>query len=139
MKYLGIFASLIGGYFVLIAIIELLVWRLQPNYEDSLLITTTRSDGATTTRRLARFQYDGKLYVSSNHWFRRWYYQALEHPIVDIEHDGVSMRMGVVDVTGEEHNEVLNHYDMGFALRLLCGFAPSRFLRLEPKQSAMAP
>lgn len=30
-----------------------------------------------------------------------------------------------------EHASVSNAYNMGFVLRLICGFAPSRFLRLE--------
>lgn len=132
MEYIWILVGLVATYFALIAIIEVLVWRLQPHYQDSLVITTTGADGSTKTRRLARFQYQDKLYVASNHWFRSWYHQALAHPTVDIEYQGNVTRMLATQVTGDEHDEVLNNYDMGFALRLLCGFAPSRFLRLEP-------
>lgn len=36
-------------------------------------------------------------------------------------------------VQGDEHEGLSKEYSMGFVLRLLCGFAPSRFLRLEPQ------
>ena len=132
MKYLWIFASLVGGYIALVAIIELFVWRLQPNYDNSLTITTTGADGTSKTRKLARFEYEGKLYVSSNHWFRSWYRQALANPTVNVEYDGRSKPMRALPVTGDQQAELSRNYNMGFVLRLLCGFAPSRFLQLNP-------
>ena len=34
--------------------------------------------------------------------------------------------------TGQELARISDAYRMGFVLRFICGFAPSRFLRLDP-------
>jgi hypothetical protein len=45
--------------------------------------------------------------------------------------DGVTGSFTAEPVQCEEHETLAKAYSMGFVLRLLCGFAPSRFLRLE--------
>ena len=43
-----------------------------------LVITTTDDSGEPRTRRPARLDSDGRIYVSAHHWPRAWYRRALE-------------------------------------------------------------
>lgn len=133
MKYLNIMFYILAGYIVLVLLAEALIWRIQPTMDGGVKITITPNGGPPFDRHLYGFERDGKLFVSSNHWFRRWYNTALEHPDVEVMRDGVVRPFTAVAVGGEEHERVSREYNMGFVLRLLCGFAPSKFLRLEPR------
>ena len=52
------------------------------------MITTADDSGVSRERRLARFETDGRLYVSAHHWPRGWYRRALDNPNVRVESDG---------------------------------------------------
>ena len=88
--------------------------------------------GSRVERTLYGFEFDDQLYVSSNHWFRSWYHLAAKHPDVDVTRGDEKGPYRAVVVTGEEHDVLTREYHMGVVLRLLCGFAPSKFLRLDP-------
>lgn len=75
----------------------------------------------------------GKLYIASTHWLRGWYRQALAEPRVLAQVDGERGAYTAVPILGEERARVSDSYTMGFVLRFICGFAPSRFLRLDPR------
>ena len=107
-------------------------WRLQPTMEGGVTITVTGKNGQPIVRNLYGFEFEDSLYVSSNHWFRRWYNAARKNPDVRVTREGVTRAFTAVAVRGAEHHRVLESYVMGPVLRLICGFAPSRFLRLEP-------
>ena len=91
------------------------------------------TEGKTIKRTLYGLEYDDRLYVSSNHWFRTWYHATLGNPQIGVERDGEIQPYIAVPIEGDEQLKVAKQYDMGFALRLLCGFAPQRFLRLDPQ------
>lgn len=99
--------------------------------EGGLKLSIALSDGRQIERNLAGYEFEGELYVSSNHWFRSWYYAALQAPDLLLVQDEKSERRRAVEVSEAQHERLLEDYRMGFVLRLICGFAPSKFLRLE--------
>ncbi len=107
----------------------------QPEFGNStLVIHTTRSDGSTHQRVLARLQDDDTMYVAVNHWPRSWYKQALANPNIQVTLEGETRDYLAVPVEGEEHDYLLNErFPMGFSSRFQMGFPPRYFLRLEPK------
>ncbi len=132
MTWLFVIGFVFLGYVAFILAAELLIWRLQPSMEGGVTISVTAGDGARLTRNLYGFDFDGKLYISSNHWFRRWYHLAVKQGEIDVTRDGVTAPHRTVVVTGEEKRRLSRAYRMGIVLRSICGFAPSKFLRLEP-------
>ncbi|SVB55191.1 uncharacterized protein METZ01_LOCUS208045, partial [marine metagenome] len=84
------------------------------------------------TKMLARFETEGKLYVSAHHWTRGWYNRAVSNPEVQVEIDGIpSQRMAIL-VTGKEFEEVAAAYEIPLRARFLMGFPPPRdILRLD--------
>ena len=133
MNVLSIVAFALLGYVAFVALAESLIWYFQPEMEGGVTISTIDDNGARVEWNLAGFEYKGRLYVSSNHWLRRWYYRALEHPDVGITRNGVERAYRAVSLDGAERVEISKAYKMGFVLRFVCGFAPSRFLRLDSR------
>ena len=128
--------AVVLGYAAFVALAEGLIGMLQPNMDEGITLTTTDSKGRRSERKLACLKLDGKLYIGSNHWLRGWYRQALAEPDVLAEVDGVQAAYSAVSIQGEERARISDVYRMGFVLRFLCGFAPSKFLRLDPIQDA---
>ena len=120
-------------YVGFVALMEALIGYIQPNMDGGVKLTTTDAEGRTSERMLAGARLDGKLYIASNHWLRGWYQQALAEPNVLADVDGVRATYSAVPIEGEERARVSDAYRMGFVLRFVCGFAPSRFLRLDPR------
>jgi len=140
MTILELVIWLVAGYVVLILLIERVVWRFQPPMEGALTLVVNPDQDSRYERRLDSFERQGVLHVSSNHWFRSWYRAVLANPQVDMIRAGTTHRYSAVAVSGGEHKNLLSAYKMGFVLRLLCGFAPSKFLRLVPSsESPVAP
>ncbi len=133
MKAGKLFAIVLGGYVGIVVAFESLIGFFQPAGEDTLVITTTDEDGNTNDRVLARLESSGKLYVAANHWPRAWYNQALKNPDVQIALDGERTARRAVLVTGEEHDRVNSENRHGLAFRLLTGFPPRYFLRLDSR------
>ena len=133
MKIAMVIATVLVVYVCLVAILEGLIGYFQPDMEGGVKLITTDSGGRESDRMLAGFRIDERLYVSSNHWLRGWYHQALANPEVHAVVDGQRQRFTVVRVEGDERARLSDAYKMGFILRLVCGFAPSRFLRLDPR------
>ena len=119
-------------YVGFVALMEALVGYIQPNMDGGVRLTTTDAEGRTSERMLAGARLEGKLYIASNHWLRGWYRRALAEPSVLADVDGVQAAYSAVPIEGEERARVSDAYRMGFVLRFICGFAPSKFLRLDP-------
>ncbi len=98
-----------------------------------LVLTTTAEDGTSTDRVLARVQNNGQLFVSANHWPRAWYHRALENPNVQVTSDGEKANYLAVPVSGEERDRLLAESSFPFVARILTGFPPRQFLRLDPR------
>lgn len=134
MLILEIAIAVIVGYVVLLLLLEAVISKAQPNMESAVTLFVNRGD-AVVSRKLYGFDYGDRLYVSSNHWFRQWYYAILERPQIDVEHAGQVKPYTAVQIGGDERAEIAREYKMGLVLRLMCGFAPRRFLRLDPRGS----
>lgn len=134
MLILEIAIFILIGYCVLLLILELVAWKVQPDMENSVTLFIEQG-GDTIARKLYGFEYKNNLYVSSNHWFRRWYIALLKNPVIEVEREGMKNSYTAVPIKGDELSEISREYKLGFLLRFLCGYAPRRFLRLEPSMS----
>ena len=130
MQLLEILVFVALGYAALLLCLELIVWKIQPNMEG--VVTLHINTGETVvSRKLYGLEFNNSLYVASNHWFRSWFHAALAHPDIKVERGEITARYSVTPVEGDEHQQVADEYDMGLPLRIACGFAPQRFLRLD--------
>ena len=112
---------------------ESMLGYFQPGGQGTLIITTTDGDGTTNDRFLTRLESNGQLYVAANHWPRAWYKQALENPSVQVTLDGEKGAYVAVPVTDEEHDRVQRDNDTGIGFRIMTGFPPRYFVRLDPR------
>ena len=137
MKMLKWLGSLIAFYVVFVVAFEAgYLGMYQPSFEEGgipmLVLTTTDDSGVSRDRMLARFETDGKLYVSAHHWTRGWYKRALLNPNVRIEVDGVVSDYKAIPVDGEEFEQVATKHPLPFVVRFLMGFPPPRdILRMD--------
>lgn len=134
LKWLGVVAAVYISFVVAFEVGFLGMY--QPSFEESgipmLVLTTTDYSGESRDRMLARFETDGKLYVSAHHWPRGWYKRSVENPNVRVEIHGVGSDYIAVPVEGEEFKRVATEHPMPFLVRFLMGFPPEReILRLD--------
>ena len=125
-------ALLVLIYIGIIATFESLLGYFQPSGQSTLVITTSNEDGTSHDRVLARLQSNGQLYVAVNHWPRAWYGRALENPRVQVSVNGVTGAYRAVPATDEERDRVNREHSLGIVFRILTGFPPRYFLRLDP-------
>lgn len=135
MEIVEVLLIVVLVYVGFVALMEALIGYVQPDMDGGVRLTTTDAEGRSSERMLAGARLDGKLYIASNHWLRGWYREALSEPSVLAEVDGVEAAYSAVPIDGEERARVSDAYRMGFVLRFICGFAPSKFVRLDPRQS----
>ena len=132
-------AKIIGiafmSYAAFVAAFETFLGVVQPANEDTIVITTTDSDGVSSDRVLGRDFAGGVHYASVNHWPRAWYRNALENPRVQVTMDGKTADYIAVPVDDEEHERVAAEIGNGLVFKIMVGFAPQRFLRLDPVES----
>lgn len=134
LKVVGVVAAI---YIVFVALFEgVFLGYNQPKLEGfgipMLVLTTTDASGEPSPRRLARIETDGKLYVSTHHWPRGWYHEAVANPDVQVEIDGITEDYVAVPVEGEEFQQVAARLPLGVRTRFLMGFPPERdILRLD--------
>ena len=133
MKAAKIIAIVLVVYVGIVIAFESLLGYFQPANQSTLVITTTDQDGATHDRVVARLRSNGQLYVAANHWPRTWFRQTSTSPAVEIEMDGIRSSYTAVPVAGEEHDRVDDDNGLGFVFRVLTGFPPRYFVRLEPR------
>ncbi len=132
MKALKILAALAFAYVVLVVAFESFFGFFQPSVGPILVITTFDRDGNPHDRVLSRLASGGHLYVAANHWPRAWYRRALANSRVQITLDGDKREYRAVPVIGEEHHRVSGEHTIPLVPRILSGFAPRYFLRLDP-------
>lgn len=131
-----------GGVFGVYAVFVLLfeavyLGHFQPSFAargiPMIDLTTTDGSGKARTRRLARFESQGSVYVSAHHWPRGWHHALVARPEVSAEIDGVAANYVAVPVTGAEFQRVAAEYPIPFFVRFLMGFPPERdIVRLDP-------
>jgi hypothetical protein len=133
MKVLRIIAIALLVYVGIVVAFESLIGFFQPAGESTLVIITTDVSGDSNDRVLARVEHDGRIYVAANHWPRAWYRQALANPEVSVVLEDLEVDYSAVPVSGEEYDsvEAANRHPIGF--KILTGFPPRYFLRLDPR------
>ena len=133
MKVLKIAALVILVYLGIVVAFESLIGYFQPTAGSTLVITTFEADGTPHDRVVTRLESDGKLYVAANHWPRAWYKRTLANPDVEVTLDGEKGDYRAVPVTGAEHDRVDEENGLGAVFRILTGFPPRYFVRLDPR------
>ena len=120
-------------YMTIVFSFEAMLGLFQPENESTIVISTRDAEG-TTESRVVSPVYDGDtLYVSANHWPRSWYNRAREQPEVEVTENGQTRAFIAVPVSGAEDARLQEEYAHPFLFRLLTGFPPRHFLRLEPR------
>ena len=133
MKVLKIAAIVALVYVGIVVAFESLIGYFQPTPGSTLVITTFDQDETPHDRVVSRLESDGHLYVAANHWPRAWYKRALENPEVQVTLDGENGDYRAVPVTGAEHDRVDRENGLGMVFRILTGFPPRYFVRLDPR------
>jgi hypothetical protein len=75
------------------------------------------------------------VYVAANHWPRAWYDRALKNPDVQATIDGRKGDYRAVPVEGNEHERVDGAHSLPLGFRILTGFPPRYFVRLDPRDA----
>ena len=131
MKILKIVSiSLVVIYIGLVVLFESWLGYSQPTNANSLVITTF-NDHKSKDRVLSAVNNESKLYVSANHWPRAWYRQALSNPKVEVAYKGEKNSYLAVPVEGKEHDRLKKEHAHPLTFRILTGFPPRYFLRLD--------
>jgi hypothetical protein len=133
MRALKILVILALIYVGIVTAFESLIGTLQPAGGGTLVITTFDPDGTAHDRVLSKLDSDGKVYVAVNHWPRAWYNRALQNPDVQVTIEGQQSNRRAVPVTGAEHDKIESENAHGIVFKLLTGFPPRYFLRLDPR------
>lgn len=137
VKILGIVVVLYVG---LVTVFESFLGYRQPSQEGrTIVIATVDPDGTRHERVVSRVESGGQLYVAANHWPRAWYRRALANPDVQVNIDGTTGDYRAVPVSDEEHARVNADKPLPTVFRILTGFPPRYFLRLDPRTSAATP
>jgi hypothetical protein len=133
MKILKVISiGLVVVYIALVVLFESWLGYSQPSNQNSLVITTL-DDQVAKHRVLSAVNNDGKLYVSANHWPRAWYRQALSNPNVEVLYKGEKKSYFAVSVEDEEHDRLMKEHAHPLTFRILTGFPPRYFIRLDLK------
>jgi len=133
MKLVKIAVVVVLVYVGIVAAFESLIGYFQPAGGTTLVITTMGGDGASHDRVVSKLTSNGHLYVAANHWPRAWYRRALANPNVQATVDGQKADYTAVPVTGTEHDQVESDNRLPFVFRILTGFPPRYFVRLDPR------
>ena len=132
MKALKIVAIVVLVYVGIVVVFESALGYFQPASGATLVITTFDGDGPHD-RVVSRIESDGQLYVAANHWPRAWYNRALKNSEIQILLDGEKTDRRAVPVTGMEHDRVDGENSLPVVFRILTGFPPRYFVRLDPR------
>ncbi len=135
MKIVKGFAIAILVYVAIVAAFESMIGTLQPQAGSTLVLTTLAEDGSTHDRVVSRLESGGQLYVAANHWPRAWYDRLLANPQVRVTLDGKTGDYQAVSVAagGEEHARIARDNPVPAWFRVVTGFPPRYFVRLEPR------
>jgi uncharacterized pyridoxamine 5'-phosphate oxidase family protein len=133
MKAVKRIAISLLAYVAMVVAFESMLGFFQPADQSTLVITTTDEDGTPHDRVLARLESNGQIFVSANHWPRAWYRRALENPNVQVTVDGERGDYLAVPATDAEHDRVNSENRHSIVFRIVTGFPPRYFVRLDPR------
>lgn len=137
MKLVKVLVILLVAYVSVVVIFESLLGYYQPKGPGTLVITV-QGDAGPRQRVVSRVDSGGALYVAANHWPRAWYNEVLEQPRVDVTENDTTQAYVAVPVSDDEHARVTADRPLGLVFRILTGFPPRRFVRLDPAPAGSA-
>ncbi len=132
-KPLKIIGIVLLVYIGLVVVFESLLGYFQPENQATLVITTQNDNGESHDRVLARLSSNDQLYVAVNHWPRMWYRNARDNPNVQIDLGNGPQDYLATLIAGEEAERVNADSPLGIGFRVLTGFPPRYFFRLDPR------
>ena len=146
MSVLTAVGIVVAGYVGLVAVFESLVGYMGRRHvrrgvqagETWLQITAT-VDGEDRSVVVAGVESAGRTYVAANHWPRAWYHRVVENPDVRVTVQGRQAAFRAVPVSGDERSRIEREYRLPLIVRILTGFPPRAFLRLDPAPPEPAP
>jgi hypothetical protein len=133
MKALKILLIVVVVYAGIVAAFESLIGFMQPQQGTAIVITTFDADKTPHDRVVSKLEADGKTYIAANHWPRAWYRRVLANPEMQATIDGEKRNFTAVPVTGAEHDRVNEVNKLPIFFRILTGFPPRYFVRLDPR------
>ena len=133
MKLVKIFSVAFIVYVALVATFESLLGYYQPRGSSAVVIVTSDNDGKKYRRVLSRLDSNGQLYVARNHWPRAWHRRALDNPKVEVVVDGAEAGYVAVPVSEVEHQQLSEAHPHSLVFRIMTGFPPRYFIRLDPR------
>jgi hypothetical protein len=133
MRIVKIAAIVVVVYVGIVVAFESAIGYLQPRSGSVLVITTFDEQGTPHDRVVSRLESEGRLYVAANHWPRAWYRRALANPEVQATLEGQKGDYRAVPVTGAEHDRIDAENRLPLVFRILTGFPPRYFVRLDPR------
>ncbi len=136
MKVLKLVGIPLIAYVGMVVAFESLLGYFQPAGTGNITLITRSTDGEQHSRVLSRIDSDGQLFVAANHWPRAWFRRALANPGVLLEMDGTTAPYQAVPASGSEIDRLQAEHGHGLAFKVLTGFPPRRFLRLDPDTDA---
>ena len=119
-------------YVGIVAVAESALGYFQPSSGNTLVITTEDSDGGRRERVLSRLELNNQLFVAVNHWPRAWYRRVRQNPSVQVDLNGTKRNYLALSATEEERQSLKDQFGLSFGFRLVTGFPPRYFIRLEP-------
>jgi hypothetical protein len=133
MKLVKIVVVLLLVYVGIVVAFESLLGYFQPQGGNTIVITTTDATGTAKDRVVSRLDSNGQIYVAANHWPRAWYRQVLNNPQVELTLDGERAPFTAVPVLPDEHERLQAEHPHSLTFKVLTGFPPRRFVRLDPR------
>jgi hypothetical protein len=133
MKLVKIVVVLLLVYVGIVVAFESLLGYFQPQGGNTIVITTTDAAGTAKDRVVSRLDSNGQIYVAANHWPRAWYRQVLNNPQVELTIDGERAPFTAAPVLPDEHERLQAEHPHSLTFKVLTGFPPRRFVRLDPR------
>lgn len=132
-KWLKTILIIVLVYVGIVVLFESSLGFLQPQAGNTVVITTFDADGTPHPRVVSLLNSEGRQYVAANHWPRAWFRQVRANGQILMNNDGVETAHRGVVVSGVEHDQVQRDNPTGLVFRLLTGFPPRYFVRLDPE------
>jgi len=133
MRIVKIAGVVLLTYVATVVAFESFIGFFQPRPTSTIVISTTDEAGSSQDRVVSLLHSGVHLYVAANHWPRSWYKRARANPQVQVTIDGEKKPYLAVPVTGAEHDSVESEHGHSIGFRILTGFPPRYFLRLDPR------
>lgn len=131
LKRIGI--GIVVVYILIVVAFESFLGYSQPEFDQTIVLTTYNDDGEPFDRVITRIVSEDKLYVRVNHWPRAWLWRLQDNPDIKVNIDGETGDYLAIEVEGAEYDAVNATQPRPFVFRLLTGFPPTSIIRLDPK------